>query len=132
MSEAEVAAWVQRQLGYSRPFTDYAALGFGEPLVAGVVFHDWQPENGTIELTVASTAPWATRARLWAIGEYVGRHARLAVFKTSERNQRALRLMKRLGAQMTIVPELRGPGEAEVVCTISHEGWYGLIAAKRA
>lgn len=107
-------------------------MGFGEPLIAGLVFYNWYPEKGTIEIDAASVAPWATRERLAMVGAYVARHARLAVFRIDERNERALRLMGRLGARMTVVPEMRAPGVAEVVCTIESEGWHGRWSSERA
>lgn len=123
-----VADFVAAQLGFDRGFGACQAIGFCEDgnLVAGVVFHNWVPENGVIELSAASLhRRWLTRARLSAIFEYPFEQlkCRLAVARTSEHNATARRIWRSLGADEYVIPELRGPSEAEAIYLLHAEKW---------
>lgn len=112
-----------------RQFGPSTAIGFAnadEGLVAGFVYHNWEPDNGTIELSGYSTCrSWVNKQRLNVIFEYpfdqVG--CRALVARHSERNKRVRRIWSALGAEQTLVPELRGPGEAEVISVLTRETW---------
>jgi RimJ/RimL family protein N-acetyltransferase len=123
---SEVAAFVAEQLGYTRGFGECAAIGFGNPLVAGVVYHNWQPEHGVIELSAASTRrDWLTRGNLRTIFEYpfTQIECQLCVARISENNARARRIWRALGATEHIIPRLRGRDESEVIATLTIEAW---------
>jgi hypothetical protein len=119
----DVEAWAQEKLGHARGFGECQAIGFGSPLVAACVFHNWNPEAESVEISMVSTGPWATMERLAVLAAYGSAIARIAIFRTSERNTRARRLMRRFGASEYIIPDLRGPGEAEAFYTITREQW---------
>lgn len=112
-----------------RTFGPSTAIGFAneaEGLVAGFVYHNWEPENGTIELSGYSTRrSWVNKERVNIIFGYpfeqIG--CRALVARHSEHNQRVRRIWSALGAEQTLVPELRGPGEAEVISVLTRETW---------
>ena len=124
-----VADFVARTVpGCARGFGECQAIGFLENgnLVAGVVYHNWHPESGVIELSAASiTRKWLTRERLCAIFEYpFGQiRCRMAVARIGEHNARARRIWRSLGADEYVIPELRSPNEAEVIYTLSADRW---------
>jgi len=98
----------------------------GDTLIAGIVFHDWHPEAGTIEVSVASvSARWLQRRTIAAIARYVieGVGAQLVVLRTSEANTRACRAADALGFMPHRIPRLRGPSEAEIIYTLPVEEW---------
>jgi RimJ/RimL family protein N-acetyltransferase len=125
-----VAAFVSRLIpGCDRGFGPCQAIGFtgdhGE-LVAGVVYHNWSPEHGTIELSAASTRRnWTTRDRIKTVFGYpfdvVG--CRIAIARISEHNTRARRIWRSLGASEYTIPKLRTPQEAEVIYTLDADDW---------
>jgi RimJ/RimL family protein N-acetyltransferase len=122
----QVAAFVAEQLGFARGFDEYAALGFGDPLVAGFVFHNWNPEAGVIELSAASTSRrWLTRDRLRAVFGYpfdqLG--CQLCIARISADNATARRIWKSLGADEFVIPRLRGRNEDEAIATLTVEAW---------
>jgi hypothetical protein len=122
------ASWVAARIpGCGRGFGACRALAVvdGEGrTVAGVVFHDWNPERGTVELSGASTdRRWMTRAVLAEIFRYVFAVARVAVARTSARNEPVRRLWRALGASEHLIPELWGPGEACAVHTLTRPQW---------
>jgi len=123
----EVAAFVARNIpGCERGFGECSAIGFLEngELVAGVVYHNWNPESGVIEMSAASTTrAWLTKERLAVIFAYPFSFCRMIVTRQSENNRRALRIWRSLGGLEYRIPDLRGPGEAEVFFTLTADQW---------
>lgn len=109
-------------------FGECTAIGFGDDkvgLVAGVVYHDYNPDYGSIEMSAFSTVrDWTTRDNIALIfGKYplLQLSCRVIVGRHSEHNHRARRIWKNLGASEHLLPELRGPDEAEVVALLKRE-----------
>jgi len=71
----QVAAWVAEHIpdvgqdGFSSPVT---AIGVAtDHLIAGMVYHDYQPKFGTMQLSMAATSPmWARREIIHALLSY--------------------------------------------------------------
>lgn len=127
MTAAEFVA--QHIPGCERGFGECQALGFydgnGE-IEAGIVYHNWQPEAGVIEISAASiNRTWLNRERLRAIFDYPFNVAgcRMAVARIGEANARARRIWRSLGADEFVIPKLRSPTEAEIIYTLSAETW---------
>lgn len=112
-----------------RQFGPSTAIGFAnadEGLVAGVVYHNFDPDTGAIELSAYSTRrDWLNRDFLGLIFGYPFRqlNSRIAVARISEHNTRTRRIWRALGATETLVPDLRGPNEAEVIAVLTHDTW---------
>lgn len=129
--DAEVAAFVGQLLGEGDfgPCTTMGFLDAEGRLVAGVVYHNFHRRSGAVELTAASAGRrWGTRDRgavLRVIFDYPFGFARIVVGRTSECNPAALRIWRRIGASEHRIPELRGPGEAEIITTLTKEQWHG-------
>lgn len=109
-------------------FADYCTMGVfdGNRLIAGVVYHNWHPDDGVIELSSGGTDPrWATRnvlkAMFWLA--FNGLEARMVVLRISGNNSKMRSIAKRLGFSETIIPRLRGDNEAESVCTLHADDW---------
>lgn len=120
-----VSAFVSHGLwGDNRGVGECQAVGFWDgDFVAGVLFHNWT--GHAIEMTAySSRRDWLTAGRLRMIFAYpfdIG--CNLAVARISEKNDLARRIWRALGAKEYVIPELRGPGEAECVFTLSAGDW---------
>lgn len=94
-------------------------------LIAGVVYHNWHPKDGVIELSTGGGDGWVARPVLRAMFalpfEILG--ARLVVWRVSEHNVKVRSMARRLGFQETVIPRLRGDNEAECVCTLHADDW---------
>ena len=127
-SEA-VSGFVAGLLGYSTGFGACQAVGFLDGkgrLEAGIVYHNWQPEQGVIEISAASIhRKWLTRDRIKEIFGYPfdGIGCRMVVARIGEHNARARRIWRSLGAKEYAIPELRSPTEAEMIYTLTAEQW---------
>jgi RimJ/RimL family protein N-acetyltransferase len=112
-----------------RQFGSSTAIGFAnadQGLVAGVVYHNFEPDAGVIEVSAYSARrDWLSRDLLRVIFEYpffeIG--CRLVVARISEHNTRTLRIWNALGSKQYSIPELRGPNEAEVIATLTRDDW---------
>lgn len=127
-ADEPVAAWVAAHIpGCERGFGKCRALGVFDAqgqIVAGVVFHDWSPERGLIELSCAATdRRWLTRDVMRATWDYAFSVARLAVSRTSERNRPVRRIWRACGASEYVIPDLWADGEAGVIITLARHQW---------
>jgi len=125
--------WCASQLGLPRPFENFAALGVfdGNELSAVVVYHNWYPENGVMELSCASTSPrWMTRPVLHEMFSFPfdRRGCQLVAMRVSEHNHTAegrglLRMSHAYGFEEHRIPRLRGRDEAEIIFTLTDDAW---------
>jgi hypothetical protein len=126
------AGFVALQLGFPRGFGECQALGFLDrdgALEAGVVYHNWNPEAGVIEISAASTSRrWGTRGRLQMIFGYPfdGIGCQMVVARHAEDNP-VRRIWRTLGADEFIIPRLRGRDRAECIATLTVENWRAFI-----
>lgn len=114
--------------GCERGWEHFTTLGLveGESLVAGVVFHNYAPEAGVIELSSASTSRrWLTRPMLKGMFGYpfdqLG--CQMVVLRVSERNTVMIEIAERFGFTAHRIPRLRGREEAEILFTLTDEDW---------
>jgi hypothetical protein len=128
----EVADFVAALLGFPRGFGECQAVGFLDAacvLEAGVVYHNWNPEAGVIEISAASTTRrWGTRGRLHMIFGYPFDHigCQMVVARHAEDNP-VRRIWKALGASEHVIPRLRGRDRAECIATLTVEKWRAFI-----
>lgn len=97
-----------------------------DKLVAGWVWHDWNPAAEIMEFSGASTTPlWMTRKILHQLFHYafelVG--CQMIVTRNSETNTRLHRQLKRFGFDRIDIPRLFGRSENGVVWTLTEEQW---------
>ena len=127
---AEVERFVGDLLGEPAGFGNCQAIGFLSPtglLEAGVVYHNWNPATEVIEISAASlNRSWCTKARVRLIFGYpfeqIG--CQLVIARISEKNDRALRIWRALGATEHRIPRLYGRDEAASIMTITSECWF--------
>lgn len=92
----------------------------GNRLLAGVVYHDYQPDNRTIQLSMAADSPmWAHRLTIGVLLSVP--FEQLGVFKvwtaTPHENIKALRVNINIGFTHDAVLEHHfGPGKHAVIC----------------
>lgn len=93
-------------------------------MVAGIVFHNWSPERGVLEVSAAAVDPrWATRTVLMEAFGYAFAHAQMVVARTADENHRTRRLWKAFGAEEYILPRLRGREASEAIMLLSDDAW---------
>lgn len=122
----EALQWcIARLKGCERGWKNCIAMRvFDEKTRGVVVFHDWNPEAGTMCMSAAGEN-WLNKSVLYAMHSYIFDVAgcQLAVLQVSENNQRMLRIANAYGYRGHKIPRLRGRGEAEIILTLADDDW---------
>jgi len=126
---AQTGAFVS-QLCFGKPdqIERYCSMAVfhGEQLVAGTLYHNWQPDSGVIELSSASTdRRWLTKTVVKAMFHmaFAMIGAQLVALRVSERNTGMVAIAQRFGFQGVLIPRLRGRDEAEWLFTLTDDDW---------
>lgn len=123
---AEVVRFVSGVLEWDGDFGHCVGLGFVGPdgIEAGFVYHDYQPDFGTVEITGAISgfqrnAHQIVRAVFGYPFDQLG--CQMCLARTQ--NPRAARIWTRLGAQEYRIPRLFGRGTDGTILTLTAEAW---------
>ncbi|RWG02600.1 MAG: N-acetyltransferase [Mesorhizobium sp.] len=95
-------------------------------LVAGMVFHDWQPGPGLIQISSASTtARWLTAEVRHIMFSYpfVQLGCQMVVLQVSAKNARMVRIAKAFGFTPYLIKRMRGRDEDGYVFTLTDDDW---------
>ncbi|MER9206838.1 GNAT family protein [Mesorhizobium sp. M0771] len=116
--------------GCEAGFGNCKAIGVGDDetgeLVAGMVFHDWQPGPGLIQISSASKTPrWLTADVRHIMFSYpfdqIG--CQMVVLQVSAKNERMVRIAKAFGFTPYLIKRMRGRDEDGYVFTLTEEDW---------
>lgn len=98
----------------------------GSRLIAGVLYNNYYPEQGVIELHAASTDKrWITRPVLKAMFAlpFEQFKCQMCVLRVSENNKSMIRIAKAYGFNAYSIPRLRGKDEGECIMTLTDDDW---------
>jgi hypothetical protein len=96
-------------------------------LLAGIVYHNWSPEAGVIELSIAALpkTKWLTRETLYRMFEYpfeqIG--VQMVMHLVPADDERLLRQIAIAGHMFIAVPRLFGRDRDAVLCLLTREAW---------
>jgi len=93
-------------------------------LQGAVAFHDWKPHYGTIEFSAASASGWwLSRTVIREIARYAFDElgCQLLVTQNDPEDTRVIRIIKSLGFDQILIPNLRGKGKAGSFMTLTVE-----------
>ena len=110
--------------GFERP-RSFGVLS-NNRLVGGVIFTNWQPEAGTIELhAAATTRRWLTAPVIRTVFGYVFDRCecQMAILRVAEGNEAMRSIARRLGFSEHVIPRLFGRDQAGIVYTLTEEQW---------
>jgi hypothetical protein len=96
----------------------------GQKLKGAVAFHDWNPRHGTIEFSAASgDESWLSRMVIREIARYAFDElgCQLLVTQNDPEDTRVIRIIKSLGFDQILIPNLRGKGRAGSFMTLTVE-----------
>lgn len=111
-----------------RLFGEATAIGFldKKQLTTGIVYHNYDPDTEVIEISAfAIHRNWCNKEILKIIFQYPFDQlkVRIVLARCSEHNKLVRRIWKALGASEYLIPELRGPNEAEAVLILRAQDW---------
>src|SRR5262245_3401366 len=95
-------------------------------LIGGVIYNNWHPQYGTVEMTAAATSPrWLSRDTLWKIYEYpfLTLKCQLVTAHTPTDNIALLDQLERLGYEGVELPRMFGRDRGCMACWLTAERW---------
>ena len=114
----------------ARGFGKCKAIGVADDegrLIGGVVFRNWCPEVGTIEISGAALpgTNWLSRRTLQLVYDYAFYqcNCHMVIQTTMADNEAALTLKAKLGFTFYRIAHLGGPGRDGVVGTFTVDDW---------
>jgi hypothetical protein len=125
---------------------DVAERGFGacraigilddkDELVAGLIYHNLNPEAGTIEISGAALPGfyWATPRTLQLLhGFPFGRcGCQMVMMRVRRSNERLLRQLRALGYTLIGVPRWFGRNDDGMLCLLTYEAWNANKITRR-
>lgn len=130
--------FVRSELNLSRGWDPYRTTAMGvfqaQDIAGAVVFHDWNPEAGTMCMSAAGRKGWLTLEAIYRMHSYVfdGAGCQLAVLQVAEDNDLMRRTAEHFGYVGHVIPRLRGRDKAEVIYTLTEEVWRDSPFTARA
>lgn len=124
-----VARFVSTRIwGAEETFLGNTAVGIvsDSGLVAGVVFHNYDPRAGVMEMSAASdTKRWMTRPILFEMFSYVFDQmgCQATVLRCDPSNTSLGRILTAYGFTKHIIPRLRGRNTPEAVFVLGDDDW---------
>lgn len=112
--------------GFGPNVKTLAVIDEDDQLIAGMVFHNFDPEAGVIEISGAATHPrWLSRRTLGAMHAYpfVTCGCQMIAQRVPADNMRLLSILDRYGYELTKVPRLFGRDRDGVLATLTVETW---------
>lgn len=123
-----------RLWGDGRGFQTFGSIGIvddGGTVVAAMIYHNWDPHAGVIEISgAADTAKWATRPvirEMFSIPfDQFG--CQMVVMRVSPKNRTAtgrglVRLLRAYGFKEYRIPRLGGRDEDQLIFTLTDDDW---------
>lgn len=132
--DREVGSWVASRIANCvRGFGPSSAIGIEDEgnLIAGVVYHDYSPESGVIEISAASESKkWLSRPNLYVIFSYPFDQLKvqMVVMRTEASNKQSNgrgieRISKSYGFSQINIPRLYGRAKDGILHTLTEEAW---------
>lgn len=120
-----------------RGFGNCTTIGIveGNMLIAGLVYHEFNPDAGTIEISGAAVPGhyWLTRETLKRMYQYpfLGCRCQMVVQRVPAEDERQLRMMAVFGYSFIRIPRALGRDRDGVLCLLTYEDWCGNKFNKR-
>ncbi len=125
-----LARWVANRIwpGQGRVFGECRGLAVidGDDLIAGMIWHNYEPGAGVIEISGASTSKrWLTKPVLKALfrAPFVDFGCQAVVMRVSDHDEALHSILHRYGFERFRIPRLRGRDEAENVFVLTDDAW---------
>ena len=127
-SREALCYYARSVLGEDVDFGPCLTLGVldGDKILGVIIFHDWQKDRGTVEITGAAHSPrWCSRdvVRLIYRTCFEQLSANQIVARCDAQNKTTERIFKALGFEVVRLPNMRGPNRDELFFYQTRESW---------
>jgi hypothetical protein len=104
-------------------------------LIAGIVYFNYHPEAGTIEMSIDAIPKqrWLTRSTLAVMFQYpfLQCGCQMLITKTSARSLHVLRMLAAMNFALIRIPRANGRNDDGVICLLTVEDWMANKFCKR-
>lgn len=130
--DREVAAWIAEHIPHARGrglaggFRSIGIWQDGVGPIAGMAFHNWDPEAGTMHITAAAITPrWLTRETIRIMGQFPFVQCRCQMVEQHQPadNEHLLAQLVRAGYDLIWRPRMYGRNRDGVIATLTYEQW---------
>lgn len=127
--DEEVRDWVIERVPHLTEIGHCTSIGIvsGDRLIAGVLYHDYQPHFRNIQLSMAADSPmWARPGNIAALLHYPFEQLKVWMLYTvtPESNERALKVNKHIGIKRkTVLPHMFGKRKHAVLCEMTRSDY---------
>lgn len=115
--------------GFGTNIKTIGVIDDGGNLIAGLVYHNYNPEVGVIEISAAALpgARWLTRETIKRMYTYPFHQCgcQMVMSLTPSDDERQLYMMARYGYKFVRVERLLGRNRDGTICTLTKEAWEG-------
>lgn len=125
-----MSKWVANIIwpGKGRDFGNCQALAVieDEKLIAGMIYHNYEPDAGVVEISGAGTSKrWLTRQTLRVMFQipFVDWKCQAVVMRVSDEDEALHSILFRYGFERYVIPRLRGRSSNENVFVLTDENW---------
>ena len=97
----------------------------GNSLRAVCLFHEWDKDAATIEITAASSGPWMTKTVIAEMADFAFGQlgCQAVILRTGTENRKVCRMASSAGFKRYDVPRLRGRDSAGVFFILGDDEW---------
>lgn len=124
-----LAQWLASRIDgvdtFQPPYTTLGLFENNQPF-AVVLFNNWHPKEGVVEMHGASDSKrWLTRRSIKEMFGYVFNQlgCQMALMRVSERNKVLHRILHAYGFESHFISRLRGRDEGEFIFTLTDDDW---------
>jgi hypothetical protein len=107
----------------------------GDQLIAGIVYHNWNPEAGVIEISCAALpgSRWMTRETIKRAYQYPFLYlgSQMVMQMTAADDLPLLRQLNALNYAFVTLPRILGPNDDGIVCLLTREAWLESKVCRR-
>lgn len=102
------------------------AVMHGDMLIAGMIYHNYEPEAGVVEISGAGTSKrWLTKETLRVMFQipFQDWNCQAVVMRVSDEDETLHSILRRYGFERFIIPRLRGRDRNENVFVLTDDAW---------
>ena len=135
VARSKVASGFTKRAGFPKNLRAVGVIDELNELIAGIVYFNYNPEAGTIEMSVEALPKhrWLTPTTLAIMFQYPFLHCncQMLITKTMARSTHVQRMLQAMNFKLIHIPRAGGRNEDGVLALLTYEDWLAGKFCKR-
>ena len=127
VARSKIASGFTKRASFPKNMRAIGIANEDNELIAGIVYFNYNPEAGTIEMSIEALPKqrWLTRETLAIMFQYPFLHCncQMLMTKTLARSKHVLRMLKAMNFTLIRIPRSGGRNEDGFICLLTYEDW---------